>query len=286
MNRKDAIAFIIVAYNEVFYETHTYKTLLQSIKFSFLENYHILIYDNSDEIFWNVSFMDLSEKNHIVYFHDRKNSGLSTAYNFMAREAGSLNVKWIVLLDQDTFVPENAVEGYLKSIKDDNDIFLKVPIVYFNKNNIMSPSKFIFGRAKMLKEIIVGPQSIKEFLFINSGLMIYLPFFEEVGGYNEKIRVDFADHQFIEKVRKYVDKFEVLPLKFVQNFSHTEKNIDKAITRFKIYLNDFRNFKFEKLSRRLLYSLSVFLHTLKLTKIFKSTQFLKLYFTALTSKVK
>lgn len=271
------IGFIIVVYNQVFYETSTYQTLLKSLIQSDFNDYNLFIYDNSDKKEWKIDFENLQEKRKIVYYHDTNNSGVSIAYNVMASKASYMSIDWIVLLDQDTTLPLNLLSYYLDAISNFNGIFIKAPLLYVDKK-LLSPCKFVMKRGITLRKAKWGVLTLYKYAFVNSGVLIKLDFFEKVGGYNEKIKLDYADFQFIEKVRKYTDCFEILPVMCFQNFSQNETNITKALHRYSIYNGDLHNCSKEgNLIEKLFYQINLLLHTIKLSMRHKSFQFLSIY---------
>lgn len=273
------LAFIIVSYNEVFYDSITYKSLMISIKESILSDYKVFIYDNSDKEGWKINPHMTESQTHIYYYHDGNNPGISVAYNRMAEKADEWGAEWIVLFDQDTTLPLNIVPEYINAINKNPEVVLKVPVLYID-DKILSPLRFMFNRGVILKKLPQQLLSLKNYAFVNSGLMIKLSFFNKTGGYNEKIKLDYADFQFIERAKNYTNNFEVISAICQQNFSHNDKNISKALKRFSLYLQDLKNCERHTFKESFFYSLTVFIHTVKLSYVFRSFKFFKMYLAA------
>ena len=65
----------------------------------------------------------------IIYIHDRRNSGVSKAYNIASDYAIKNGYNWILLLDQDTFFPPGSIEKYIESKHIYKQYLLFAPIV-------------------------------------------------------------------------------------------------------------------------------------------------------------
>jgi len=92
-----------------------YKTTLRdSISFTSLLNtcknenglLQILLYNNSPEYALNVSEWN-NKHAQLIEINDKENSGVSKAYNLANAMAVRNNRQWLLLLDQDTTMPEN-----------------------------------------------------------------------------------------------------------------------------------------------------------------------------------
>ena len=268
------IQFVLVLYKEKLENSESFNTISQSIKkLNLIEPVSLFIYDNSP-----IS-QKMPENNiwKIEYFHDSKNSGLSKAYNTAAQYAKEHNKKWLFLLDQDTVFPEDTIEKYLKTMSKHLNICIFAPILNVENGNITSPYQYKYRKRKVLKNITPGIHSLKRTGPVNSGLCISLEGFWNVGGYNEKVRVDGADFQFIERFKRFDDKYYVLDIYAFQNLSHFETNTDKLIEIYRIFLRDVKAFeKFEKFDVWANFSLKL-KRTLKLTLQTKKISFLRIF---------
>lgn len=272
MNNKIDIVFGIVTYKEIFWKTVTFQNLVNSIKkFTSVNRVIIYIVDNTDIEDWHVEIP--KEYKDFVIYENMYNPGISIAYNKIHKYALNNNIEWLVLLDQDTTLPTNMVDIYLKSI-DCRDVEIKVPIVYIEKG-ILSPSKYRNYHSFLFKELSPGIISFKDISCINTGLMINTIFFKEVGGYNENLKLDFCDHDFIERAKKKSDKLEILDINLYQDFSSITHTKKQAIERYKRYINDFNVFRKNR-NKLLLFLWVDFPRLLKLTIKYKTLAFLRI----------
>ena len=230
MNKqREKIGCVVVLYEHNFYTSNIYNTfILPNIE----RIDYILIFDNSVES----QFISLPNAKY-KYIYNGENLGLSYCYNKSADFFQSIGIKWMILLDQDTSFPSNSMDVYEDALNDSKS-YIYAPF-HFVKDNVLSPQKkrTLFLRHKGLnaKDCVGREWLLKDYECINSGMMISLPFFEKVGGYNEKVYLDFSDIQFLEKAAKYTRYFTSVDIFCEQNFSGEEKNPDKLLKRLRIY---------------------------------------------------
>jgi len=156
-------------------------------------------------------------------------------------------------------------------------VYIKAPLLKVN-NWIFSPSKIWMKKSIIIKSISPGVHKFHSYTLVNSGLLVNIGFYLEIGGYNEKIKLDFADTVFIEKAKKKISHFELLPFVCVQDFSHNETNLDKAILRYSIYLADIRNCDGPGIKNRIGYGFVGLLHLAKLSWKFRTIKFILMAF--------
>ncbi len=76
-------------------------------------------------------------------------------------------------------------------------------------------------------------------------MLVKLEAFHEVGGYNEKVKLDFSDFQFIERFRKVYKTFYVIDIICEQDFSDDEISLPTQAKRFRYYCEGARNIEKE-----------------------------------------
>lgn len=194
----------------------------------------LYIHDNSSES-QAIPVMD-----GLIYFHDSKNNGVSHAYNRGYEIAIKKNKKCILLLDQDTNFKINDLSEYKKWYLKYSDEFIYAPsICDCKKQKLYSPASLInfVGRVQSYKKFdsaqlyLLDNRSV-----INSGLMIPLTIFKQIGGYNEKIKLDFSDVYFIERYKIINNYLILLPLVLIHSLSGDEgMNKVAELSRFKFY---------------------------------------------------
>ncbi len=241
----DSIIAVLVLYKTRLEDSEAFTSLSDSLKKNNLRM-DIVVYDNSPTPM--VTAPECIHDNWTIhYVHDETNPGVSTAYNTGFKIAQRLEKRWLLLLDQDTFFPENAFVEYSKAIQENRDIHLFAPIV-ISKNRIISPCRYFLNKGCTLRRIKPSIYNFKRKSLINSGMLISVDAFEKTGGYNENIRLDFADHFFIGKYKAIYNRFAVINLGCFQDFSSDKQlTISSALIRFAFYCEGARNKAVNKL---------------------------------------
>lgn len=271
---KDSVLFAIVTYKEKYFECLSYLSLLKSFEnFNKGTALNIVVFDNTDQADWNVEVQQkLNVRLH--YFHQNDNRGISFAYNRIHDFALKNNFEWIVFLDQDTTLPLETYEVYANKIENSAQHLLAAPIVYVN-SNILSPCKTNFLHKLFADEIVPGTADLKHTTCINSGLMVHTKLYGSIGGYDENLKLDFCDHDFIERIKREVKTLEILDVRFIQDFSTDNNTKAQSIFRYKIFIEDYK--KYSKKRNKILLFLRIDLkHLLQLTYKFKTFEFIKI----------
>lgn len=276
----NSLLVIIVTYKEPYSNCKTFCSLLESLDQQYFPNLNFFIYDNSPTSYVN-SKSDLSiiyQNINVIYNHDASNGGLGIAYNKGAIIAEETNKKWLLILDQDTNFPKDVLHAYYKAITLNSDIDIFAPTLFAEDMKLISPSKYLFKRGSLLSFIPSGVTSLKNITPINSGILISLTLFNLVGGYNEKIRLDFSDHAFMDRVRKKRNFFFVINCKILHNLSSYSVNtIDEEISRF-IFFCEGAKASGEESKSKLNYFIITMLRSIKLSYLFKNTVFLSILY--------
>ena len=240
-------------------------------------NMDVYVYDNSpirqydkDSFQWN-NF-------HVFYFHDPENSGLSKAYNAGAVKAAELKKEWILLLDQDTTFASGYLQENNLSVLNHPDINLFAPILKLKNSVIFSPCIAKHKRGYPPGRLVHGQYSLYDFSPVNSGMLIRLAMFHRVDGYNEKVKIDFCDFQFLEKFRLLSDSFYLINAVALQDFSNFEPSAAKQKVRFTQYLEDAYHCDKPSVSDKIGFLYAVTRHAVGLTVKMKNISFMSMYF--------
>lgn len=268
----ESLLVIIVIYKNALEDCESFQSLL-AMREEF-SNLNIFIYDNSPDPQQIKNYEGLT----ITYFHDEKNSGVSKAYNVGVEHANKGQKEWVLLLDQDTRLPKSILEKYYTAINDNSNINLFVPVLKLKNGSIFSPSRYRFKRGFYLDSIKPGIHSLFNLAPVNSGMMVGTEAFFKVGGYNEKVRLDFADFQFVERLRKSYAEFFVIDAACEQDFSDDETSVSSQLVRFRYFCEGARNMEGKNIWAWSRYNTIVFVRTMKLTLRYGNLKFLAAYF--------
>jgi GT2 family glycosyltransferase len=269
------IQFVIVLYKQDLAESRSFIALKASLD-KLHEKGSLFIYDNSPQI-QEVASVTQDTFQESIYVHDPTNSGLSVAYNTASRHAKKKDRKWLFLLDQDTHFPDDTLLKYMQAIELHPEFQLFAPILEIADGLFMSPCRYKYKWGKLMKSVEPGVYSFSDTAPVNSGICVNLDAFFAVGGYNENIRLDGADYQFIERFKKKHENYLVLDIRFHQDFSLFDRDETSLINRFSLFLKDVSNFERDNFLDEVLYARLAFVRMLKLTLQTRSRKFLALY---------
>jgi len=235
----------------------------------------ILVYDNSPEPAY---VKENSFKNwKIHYIHDRSNPGVSKAYNEGFKIGKELNKKWLLLLDQDTTFPKDALIKYFDAMDYYKNSVLFAPVLRVN-NKIYSPSRYYLKRGFHLKTIKMGLNTIRNKTLLNSGMCISLAAFEKIGGFNEKVKLYFSDFNFIDRYRRHYTNFIVLDTICEHKmFTIENKNTQSQLRRFIYFCEGARNSSINFVDFCIYFSFAL-LRAIKLSITFRSFGFIMVFF--------
>lgn len=257
------ILICVVVFNQHLEKTNSYKTLLNGSK-------DVVVIDNSTEDISNNR--ELSQNNKWEYIRYPNNPGLSFAYNTAAAYAKENGYDWMMLSDQDTYFKHEIIDNYKNLCNSIKDVYLFCPRVIVPNEGLLSPVKLNHYFPKISKTILRGNTIINphNYAIINSGLLINIDAYYKVGGYNNKVFLDFSDFQFIEKFGKYYDKVYVSEDKCLQSFSNQIENLDIKLKRFKLFCKSLKHFKCNHDINRILLHLVVIKRALALSLHYKT----------------
>lgn len=227
---------VVVVYEIEFSKSSTYVSLENCLKHS-NEKLEMLLYDNSIDDF-NSGLV--SNFINITYLHDSSNPGVSKAYNTGAKFAKKYEKKYLLFLDQDSVLEEGFLGCVVNTINSNPKDNIFSPFVYQKQKNILiSPSEYKNFRGRYLKLANDRKYLLLENVsMINSGMVISLNLFSNVGGFNEAIKLDFSDHEFIHRVSKKVNRLVMIPTNLYHSLSILESgSLKNDLFRFRMYLN-------------------------------------------------
>ncbi|MBK0381143.1 glycosyltransferase family protein [Mucilaginibacter segetis] len=272
---------VLVLYNMPLAKSATFLSINASLKKS-TQSLQMVVYDNTPVC--NADFEEGQSYSidniSITYIPDENNSGVSRAYNVANNIALQTGKKWLLLLDQDTDFPEHTIPAYANAISSYPEGVLFAPIMVVNHHTIISPCKFRYMRGFSLDHISPGIHNLKNLSVINCGMCISTLAFKKNKGYNEGIKLDFSDHDFIKRFHNTVtDSFIVIDLQVTHELSTEKKNTTGAdLIRFNYYLQGMRNMS-ASVGERFILNLNAFIRALKLSVIHVNLNFILKLFT-------
>ncbi len=255
-NSKCDILLVIVLYNERLWDCTTYRTLIEHCS-----TQPLFIYDNSPVAMHTAD--EFSHRANTHYISDPSNPGLSYAYNRAAQYATTINARWLLLLDQDTCFCGGIIDKYVAAVEShQEEIKLFAPPMYLPaRQRYLSPTRYLLKSGWLSKRLRVGELCAKKHTVINSGMLIEVDAFQSVGGYNQRVPLDYSDHQFIERYSVKYPSIYIIDSVCTQGFSDVEQSAEQKLARFETFCSSLRNCE----RRGALSSLEYFMVVLKRT---------------------
>ena len=236
---------VVVLYKIRLSDSRTYQSLMNSwltIRVG-ERKMRLLVYDNSPEDYQEAetSFSaQLAAGFEVKYIRDTANPGVSKAYNVGAAFARSAGLDYLMLLDQDTQLPNDYLPCVATALASDEGHQLICPVIKFN-DRVISPAGFFLHRSVTLKQVKAGVNILKKMRPINSGLIIKLDLFEKVGGYDEAFSLDYSDHYFIHKLKAHWQYLFVMDCDVNHSLSSNELvPLPQFYNRFETFLKSTR----------------------------------------------
>lgn len=202
-----SISVVIVLYRHAPNESPAFKSLQEALRHSSLGHFDatILLFDNSP-LADSPSLLPATVKYHTVGY----NAGLATAYNWALHEAQSAGSSWLLLLDQDTNLPEDFFQSLTEQLRlyhSDPQVAAIVPAVRSN-GVIVSPKSVGFFGLRPLDRPVRRVHN-REIMAINSGTLLRCEFIHSIGGFDTTYWLDYLDHWLFRQIYAHSKKVSV-----------------------------------------------------------------------------
>jgi len=254
------IFFVIVIYNK------RVDDVLRSVLPFSCELGDVFVYDNSPRQ------QSITTQN-IIYIHNPENGGVSAAYNAAYEIATERRKKWLLLLDHDTICTTEYLDELERQITQHPDTSVFVPRLCAN-GNVVSPFRWMAGRGWKIN-VNKNVYPLNRYRFANSGALVSCTAFGRICGYSEKIKLDFADIAFGERLLSITDHFVVVNAELQHDFSATQTQQSKtALARFKMFCTDAHAMQ-DEFGNGLVLRINTLLRACKLTLRHRNLSFLK-----------
>ena len=170
------------------------------------------------------------------YVHDASNPGVGAAYNAGADRAEALGKRWLLLLDQDTLFPPDALDAYVEAVRHHPGCELFAPVL-MSGGTACSPCRVVHGRGRPAPAaaLVPGPHPLGGLHVLNSGLLVRTDLFRRAGGYDPEFRLDFSDFAFLHRVAHETDTVCVVDAALRHSLSSGETDPGRLLRRFGVY---------------------------------------------------
>jgi GT2 family glycosyltransferase len=200
------ILAVIVLYKRAPEQSQTIQSLIQVF------GRNPVLNDSVRVLLWDNSPVPASEASLPFRFelrHGGHNVGTSGAYNHAMELAESLSCPWLLLLDQDTQVSEEFLQGmigYGARFERVTDVATVVPFI-FSHGALVSPRRMLrFNRMQQIPVTFCGLCKDKAYA-VNSATLLRVAALKEVGGYSDEFWLDLSDvyvFQALHRIGKHM----------------------------------------------------------------------------------
>lgn len=271
----DSLLIVLVLYKSDLETSESFQSIENCLRTSG-SIVDVFVYDNSPQ---QINQVLNNHKSKVYYVWDYSNPGVSKAYNEGLDYAKKCGKQWLLLLDQDTIFDSNFLIKYYDACVSNPDISLFAPILTLDSGEIYSPCGYRFPRTFILQKIDGGITNIKNLSLLNSGLLISIDTFQKVGGYDERLKLDFSDFEFIDRYRKISSLFVIVDTVAIHGFSAVQDKVDASVARFGRYCQSIIimcSIRPSFLEKTMLIATSL-LRSIKLSLKFKSAIFVSIF---------
>lgn len=242
------LVIIIVLYKVRLGESPAFCSLVKILSKHIKPLPFCLVYDNSPTQQFDSDNNYTVNNIPIYYIHNSTNPGISEAYNKGLEVATNLNKKWLLLLDQDSKLPDNYIEIFINSLKKYNNykITAYLPKVKVN-DRVISPAKVKnSGRVVLFKnsKVVSYEGLYKNLSAINSGVFISIKFMNYINGFSPNYPLDMLDHWLFKHIALNNLNVIVMPTYIEHDLSIFGKK-DISIMRYQSILHAEKKFVYE-----------------------------------------
>jgi len=198
----------------------------------------ILIADNSVDS--AVTVDNANTKLPVRYISCGGNAGLSKAYNLALSTVNDESFR-VMLSDDDTLFSDEYMENMYDAASEDENHDRLICGLVDTDRGWMSPRTIRTTNAAfpfMLKKPDPGVYSDRN--PVNSGLCIPGFLIRKIGGYDERLFLDYVDYLFMDKIRNAgYGEVLLVPGRIHQEFSGFSDSIENTLKRWDIFRKDF-----------------------------------------------
>ena len=148
-----------------------------------LKSFHVLVWDNSPTALTSPDTGFASD-----YFHSSKNVGTSGAFNGAMELAEKMGISWLLLLDQDTTIPEEFVPkiaAYAQQFAHNREVAAVVPLLWC-RGQMISPNHLgSYYRVLPVPRTCHNTCFKKQVFACDSASLMRVSALREAGGYDE-----------------------------------------------------------------------------------------------------
>ncbi len=230
---ENSIEIVLVLYHCSLNDSVTFSTLVEPLRRTSL-NCELILFNNDQ-------LQEIESTEYLVVNSD-ENVKLAGAYNFALKRARENGRNWILLLDQDTEVPENYFKELEKLFSEgiSNDLAAIVPRLEYNGRQI-SPVK-VSRWMRLERELKTTGYTNCRMNALNSLSLFRVDFLSSIGGFSMDYPFDMLDHWCYNEIYKHRKLVYVLDTVGKHNSSFVDFETNVSVSRYKEFMDAQKTF--------------------------------------------
>lgn len=230
--RRFCIQAVLVLYRRKPSESEAFTSLKRIFEGNpdIAQSIGLLLYDNSPGS--EVSPEALPEW--VEYVHNPNNGGLTAAYSEALHRASARNIRWLMLLDQDTTLTKDyLVEAVASMLKYNGELRIAAIVPrLIERGRISSPSTRRLIRDRAVPTNVTGLAQEKIAAF-NSGAIIRVASLELIGGFPIDFPIEALDHAVFHLLQESGGKILILEARMKHSLSMNNLGDSMPVERYK-----------------------------------------------------
>jgi len=201
-----------------------------------LKSFRVLVWDNSPAALTSPLLGFPFE-----YYHSSKNAGTAGAFNGARKLAETMGIPWLLLLDQDTTIPEDfipKIAAYSQRFAEEPEVAAVVPLLWC-RGQLISPNRLAnFYRVLPVPRTSHGTYYREQLFACDSATLMRVSALREAGGYDEGLFwLDFSDiYVFAAFHRSGRSVYIASDLRLEHSLSTTDYANDMTPQRYRNFL--------------------------------------------------
>ncbi|HOJ66518.1 MAG TPA: glycosyltransferase [Paludibacteraceae bacterium] len=230
---ENSIEIVLVLYHCSLDDSATFSTLGEPLKRTSL-NCELILFNNDQS--------QKIESTEYYVVNSNENVKLAGAYNFALERARVKKKNWILLLDQDTVVPENYFTELEKLFSEgiSKDLAAIVPRLEYNDRQI-SPVK-VSRWMRMEQEMTTIGYTSCRMNALNSLSLFRVDFLSSIGGFNKDYPFDMLDHWSYNQIHKHGKLVYIMDTVGKHNSSFVDFETNVSVSRYKEFMDAQKTF--------------------------------------------
>ena len=271
-----SVEIVIVLYKCPLEESISFASFLQ-LRENIKLDVELILFNNDSEL--------LIEDERFIVVNSVENVKVAGAYNFALKRAMESGREWLLLLDQDTAVPENyfmKLQEFLAGGYRD-DLAAVVPVMK-SGSRILSPKKV--SPFLRLETDIKDNGYNSRVTAINSMSLVKVDFVKSLGGFSNEYQLDMLDRWFYNRIMKGKRMVYVLDLSSNHSLSFLDFEKNVSPERYSAYIEVENRFAANEMNAfyYCFYKVKLILKSLRQFVKYKNKSYSKITFSYLFKK--